>query len=298
MCSGPGPAAPMWSYSRPCGIYSFPNLVLLAIYVCVLSLAWPQDYGKHLGAFTLQNGVKRSIEEAQAHRGFAHVSEAAIEALLVHKGWAVPPASSQTDADRKLELSLAAMSKIEPTWTDLEASKALHVCFMLENPDTYSDLPVDTSVIAEVVTATEAKTIHEFAASLEKVRARKTIRAHVRDTIMKKYFKTSALSQKKKPKAKAAPRWWPQKDENVAAVTKHVEENLPTSVRLYTDEANGRWRVISEVQVGRSISWTSRGLAKAAAEAVHQAWTFHLDAHPTDHPPFELQELATQFAAL
>ena len=110
--------------------------------------------------------------------------------------------------------------------------------------------------------------------------------------MLKKYFKISALSQKKKPKL-ACPRWWPMPNKNeVSPATEHIEKHMPSSIRLYTDEANGRWRIISGDMQNRSISWTARGLARAAAETIHMAWSYHLDAHPQDAPPFDLNELA------
>ncbi len=256
-----------------------------------------EDYVGDISVSRVRNGPPRPIERAQAHRGFAHVDEAVLELFLADRGVPVPAASSQEDCDRKLELSMAAMANIEPGWTDLEATKALHVGFFLENPDTYSTLPVDVGVISEVVTASEAKTIQTFADEIEKVKAKKTVRAHVRDTILKKYFKTSALSQKRKPKAKACPRWWPKPNESAMLVSEHIDKHLPRTHRLYTDVKNGRWRVISEDLLhNRSVSWTERGLSLASAEVLHIAWDAHLDAHPTEYCPFDLNELALQFA--
>ena len=248
-----------------------------------------------MGVFALSTGPPISIEQAQAMRGFAHVPESALESFLADKGKTVAAATSQTDADRKLELSMAAIAAVEPEWTDIDAAKALHRCFLLENPDTYSEVPVDIGVISEVVAATEAKDISNFADKIQKARAKRTIRSHNRDLLMNKYFKISASSQKAKAKPKAAPRWWPKANEQANAVALHIEKNLPSSFRLYTDIDNGRYKVISNDHFQRSISWTSRGLAPAAAECIYVAWDHHKHAHPADSPPFELSDLERQF---
>ena len=192
---------------------------------------------------------------------------------------------------------MAAMSKVEPTWTDVEASQALHTCFVLENPDTYSELPVDPSIVSELVVPSEAKAIHEYASGLEKIKAKKTIKAHVRDGLMKHYFKLAPASHKKPASSqKKAPRWWASANDDILKASAFIEKHLPSSVRLYTDPDNGRWRVISDSHGNTSVSWTARGVGDAAAQCIHVGWMFHKDAHPGEQPPFDLNELAQQFA--
>ncbi len=263
----------------------------------VRASACTQDYTKHAhGIFLHQEGVVRSIEEAQADQGFANVTESAIELLLNDRKVPLPLATGQVESDRKLELSMAAMGDIRKDWTDLEAIKALHRCFLLENPDTYGHLPIDTSIITEVVNASEAKAIQEFADQIQTTKAKKLIKQYVRDAGLKKYFKVSAKSQAKRPKPKATPRWVQAKHgSQCAAATAHVLEHFPASCKLFADEDDGRWRVMSEFNDRTSISWTRRGFAVAAAETIHVAWAYHMDAHPRDYPAFDLTDLARQF---
>ena len=51
----------------------------------------PQDVRCDLGVRCYQEGPPLSLLEAQAERGFAHVSEKVLEDLLRSKGKAVPP---------------------------------------------------------------------------------------------------------------------------------------------------------------------------------------------------------------
>ena len=80
----------------------------------------------------------------------------------------------------------------------------------------------------------------------------------------------------------------------MSEATDYVKSFLPFSVELVTDEHNGRWRLTSETNTSRSISWTKRGLPLAASETILQAWWYHLDSYPTDLPDFSLQELETK----
>lgn len=259
----------------------------------------PEDYHKHLGVRHQTVGPPRSILEALTQRAFALVGEAPMERLCAANGVAQPAASSQEDNDRQLELSMALMAKLQPEWTDVDVCKALHTGLLISKPDTYSELPVDPGLIAELVTRSEAKLVHEYADQLETGRLKKSIRSAVQVSLAKKYFKTSASSHGKKPAGKkAAPRWWPDKHRDAAAhAAKHVEDHMPPSTRLFTDEDNGRFRVITEDYEMKSVSWTRRGFGQAAAEAISVAWGFHMDKYPGQAPPFDLNDLAAQFVA-
>lgn len=58
-------------------------------------------------------------------------------------------------------------------------------------------------------------------------------------------------------------------------IDKAVKVGVPTAVRVYRDDYNGRWRLTystSWAHATRSISWTAVGSKNAAAEALRQGW--------------------------
>jgi hypothetical protein len=107
--------------------------------------------------------------DEQCLNGFAHVSESALEGVL-QKGGADVPDGNGDVCDRKTVLSLAVMKHAKPGWTQQDANRALNSCFLRENPDAYHDLPVTPDMIADVVTPSEAKFVHDFEKSLEVVK--------------------------------------------------------------------------------------------------------------------------------
>ena len=254
-----------------------------------------KDYPTQIKVSQLQISGPRPILKAQAHRGFANLSEATLQDILEHKGVALPTAPSQVDApDARLELALAAMKAIEPDWTHIQAARAMHVAFLIEHPDTYLEMPVDSDVLSQVVTPSEAKQIAEFQAQIELTTSKKTARASaLKSPLMKKYFKSMPVAPKQS--TRASPRWIPQKHHGIAQASAYLESYLPSSVKMYTDEKNGRWKLMSGTRCYKSVSWTGCGIASAVARALHLAWSFHMDSNPWDGPDWDMKELTAQF---
>ncbi len=192
-----------------------------------------------------------------------------------------------------MQLTLACMKAIEPQWTEEDATRALHRAFLLEHPDTYAELPISADLVAEVVTNVEARTVKEYAADLERLQAKRKYKVASREALMQAHFGVKPVAKAKpKAKPKPCPRWQPRPKDKVQDATAFIQRHKPESVAIVTDEANGRWLLVSQDKQRRSLSWTKRGLAAATAEVLHAAWTFHIDG-TGENPPFRLEELLT-----
>ncbi len=183
------------------------------------------------------------------------------------------------------------MKAIEPQWTEEDATRALNRALLLENSDTYAELPISADLVAEVATNVETRTVKEYAADMEKVQATRKYKAASREALMLAHFGVKPVA-KAKPKAKPepCPRWQARPKDKVQDATAFIQKHKPESVAVITDEANGRWLLVPQDKQRRSLSWTKRGLAAATAEVLHAAWTFHIDG-TGENPPFRLEKL-------
>ena len=50
-----------------------------------------------------------------------------------------------------------------------------------------------------------------------------------------------------------------------------------THVQIGLDQYNGRWRIVNWDKTHRSISFSKRGFAAAAAEVLHQSWSYYVE---------------------
>ena len=194
---------------------------------------------------------------------------------------------------RKTELALAFAAAIKPDFTDVQAAGCINAALMADNPDVYSDLYVDSDALGDVVTATEAKALAEYAAGIQSIQAQKELVLEARDNILHTYFAKPA--PKMHSRTEEATAVVARKDEkNTDAITRWILTHTPESVTIECDNYNGRWRVVSLTLEWKSISWTKRGCEKAALEVVHQAWVFHKDCL-SEQAPFDLEELQQRF---
>jgi len=243
-----------------------------------------------------QVGEPREMLRCQAARGFADVAEDACEQLHADQ-FGAPPDPSPEGHDRKVQLTLALMSHIVPNWTDIDCSKALGRAFAIENPDAYTEMLVETDNLYDVVTATEARQVDQYARKHEIIQKVKELKKESRAALIPKHIKNITPKPKAKGKAKAKPpRWLPQADDRVPKVTEHIRKNVPYSIAVEEDAYNGRWRVLSDQGDWRSISWTKRGFTAAAAEAIWQGWVYHEDYYGVPCP-YSLDGLRDQFTA-
>ena len=79
--------------------------------------------------------------QAQAKQGFAHVPEEAAKSALIDLLGAELPENTKADDgyDYGTEVRLAAMAKVMPGWGHSDATKALHIALLLENPEALGD---------------------------------------------------------------------------------------------------------------------------------------------------------------
>ena len=114
------------------------------------------------------------VLSAQAHQGFAFVSESACEKLLTRMKKPLPEELGP-DYDRKTSLSLACIAAIKPDMSAEDAAKRVNKGFIEENPDCYADLEVTEDVLSDVVDKGEAKKMAEYTLTLQKTKAKKTL---------------------------------------------------------------------------------------------------------------------------
>ena len=74
----------------------------------------------------------------------------------------------------------------------MQAAGCINAAFIAESPHVYSDVYVDSDALGDVVTATEAEALAEYAARIQSTHARKELVLEARDKILHKYFVKSA----------------------------------------------------------------------------------------------------------
>jgi len=62
-----------------------------------------------------------------------------------------------------------------------------------------------------------------------------------------------------------------------------IEQALPAPAKIFTDQANGRWRIMYGDR-DKSVSWTQRGVQRAASMVLNIAWEWHNEATGEDSP--------------
>ena len=232
--------------------------------------------------------------EAQAERGFAHVSESACELYLGHENKELP-SNCEGNVGRKTALVARCIAAITPGLTDEEATQRINRGYLEENPNCYDDVLVDADHLCEVVEKSEAKVVTERAAKARLTKASRVLVCEARQKVVAQHFKRAA-APKYTAAQKKTPRWLPPRDErNTERITEWIDKHIPAPIVVVCDDYNGRWRVISENLAWKSISWTKRGYEAAALEVVHQAWQYHEEDRGVACP-FDLGELRKRFS--
>ena len=278
----------------PIHLFAFFHLRCTSVRCILFSLKTRQGRRAPPGVAHFGVEPERAILKGAANRGFAFVSEASCEALLLDMHHDVPVPDGDAP-DRKTELAFACMKAIEPDWTDVQALHALNRAFLLENPDTYSDLRTHTKHVEEVVTNVERQKVQDYHSALSQIRATKKAMRQTRKSRVHEYFKKSKMvtDYEKAPK-QPIPRWLPAKNPRTKAVTTFIQSHMPTDVKLVEDEYNGRWRVIAPDNQWKSIFWTKRGYKEASALTLSKAWEFQED-HCGIGPAWSMDLLMASF---
>jgi hypothetical protein len=217
------------------------------------------------------------------------VSEEACISLLTGHAEGGVPAEDPKGNDRKSDLAFACLKHVRKDLDDVEAMKALNRGYLLEHPECFGDYNVPADILADFLTAPEAKDVKKHEINMEANQEDRQSKAKSRTALVHKYFKQSAasLSEKKKKPTKP-PRFFPAKNAKTKEATAWLLQHLPSTVSLKEDDLNARWYVINQ-QGGtpRSISWTRRGYAQACSEVLYTAWTFEFESTGLT-PPFDL----------
>ena len=100
---------------------------------------------------------------------------------------------------------MAAISAAKPTWDDKKVAEVLHKSFLIENPEYAARSQVPTSLLQEVVAASEAKQMAEKSAARSQLRAEKERVALTLKARSKKYFKVAAPTKWKTPQKIESP---------------------------------------------------------------------------------------------
>ena len=89
-----------------------------------------------------------------ARKGFAHVSEGAMQKAYRDKGWE-EPLDASGDADRKQEIALDLASKIEPDATQEAAWEAIRKAHLPAHPEAACELQINPKMLRDVVLVEE-----------------------------------------------------------------------------------------------------------------------------------------------
>ena len=248
---------------------------------------------KELGIHAWQTGPLQEVLQAQAEKGFAHVpEESTMQVLTEILGVGLPEELKGHDFDQ--ELRLKAMSKLRPDWLDVDATKALHQCYLEEHPEAAQEPILYADLLEELITKFEATEMNNYDNKIINSRATVSYRSKMRTDQVSKYFKPKY--GKKKGPLKKPPRYAMPLNPTAELATDFLRLHAPPSVAILQDDFNGRWRVVSESGEWRSISWTRRGFQNALSIALFQAYEF--EAILTGVPaPFNMKELADEIAS-
>ena len=252
-----------------------------------------EDYTDRPAVRAIATGERKTILRECADRGFAFVSEEACISLLEDAEGAKVPKEDPKGYDRKVELAMACLKHVRKDIEDIDAMKILNHGYLLENPECFGDIQIPSDVLADFLTAPEAKLVKAHELNLEKKVVERKWKATSRKELVHKYFKKSAssLEQEKKGKKTRPPKFFPAKNSKTKVATAWLLKHMPPTVSLKEDDLNARWYVINHAGgKSPSISWTRRGYASACSLVLHTAWTFEWESNALA-PPFDMDEL-------
>ena len=256
----------------------------------VIANSTTEDYVDRPAVRAVANGVRKTVLQECADRGFAFVSEDACISLLGGVGGAGVPVEEPKGYDRKVNLALACLKHVRGDLEDVEAMKAMNRGHLLENPECFGDIRISSDVLADFLTAPEAKMVKKHELDTEKRDADRKWKATSRKALVNMYFKKSAasLDEEKKKKKTRPPKFFPAKNSKTKDATAWLLKHMPPTVSLKEDDLNARWYVVNHAGgTPVSISWTRRGYSEACSMVLHTAWTFEWESTSLT-PPFDM----------
>ena len=232
-----------------------------------------------------------SILDFLCERGFGCIEEDTLQSVCVEILKCPLPGEADADGDMKTELALTIMHEMHPEWTDTQAHRALHIGYLLENPEENLEPQVPEEVVVELVQKTEEQKIRAY---FKKAQSSKCDRKSVLDSRRKRVARFFKKKEKAPKGPKTTPRWKPSTNPKASSGTAFIQKNLPPTCVAVQDDYNGRWRIIADTGEWKSVSWTKRGLVEAAGLALYWAWTFHA-LITGQEATFDIDELQKEF---
>ena len=268
--------------------------------------------GRAVNGSTSNMGVELEVLQQQkllrflTDQGFSGCSEPLLRRLHKHMGWTTPQPSQKFDAEHHWAISC--MLNFDNTLILDEVVDSVVRRHQAERtvPDADDD-ELEAIIRDTMLVGDQDDALKELSKRRTPVTA-KAVRGNVEDMyknvargIPAARWKKGEPSRKNKEKLaeqnrKAAVKAYDRKYDVLAEnVDDRLRALLPatsSSIRVFTDHKNGRWRLSFNndvVHVGRSISWTMVGQEQAAVEAVRQCWSWH-ETFQGAAPPVNLDE--------
>ena len=236
----------------------------------------------------------------QLDRGFSDVEESAL--VECHSAAGLDFEKLLGGRDFLIGLLLTLIMHYRPGISQLEANIALARGEALRQPATLNtdELPVDESLIYDLVHPTEARTIRDYQKKSAAFRKDHVGESALRREMVKSKIKLAWPKHKAKPPKVLDVKVWKAAETatHVEALT-YIRAHVPSVeyLKIATDVSNGRFRLASGLtEWHKSTSWTRRGFSGCASEVIFQAWT-HVHGVTGIAPPGNLATLPPLFAA-
>lgn len=249
---------------------------------------WMMDYTKDLGVYHHVKGQPKSILLTQCDLGFGGISERMMKKLTESDLPVELPlcdGADETPTDSKMDMVVACISKLQPSWTAADTRRALTKAFQMDNPDMDCVWSVDSDLVFNVVSHAESKDIKNYYDDVKTMQKDFDKHTTIRAETVAKYYKEARSKRKAAP-----PRWLPGRNERTCEVTAFVAKHLPNEAKCQEDAYNGRWFIIYEGRVPKSVSWTKRGFSAAASRAIWLGWEYHREMTGV-YPPWNMAAL-------
>ena len=273
-------------------VYSFDDISVVPFEVKSPLEAWLQGHMEPQQIqIYLHHGAPVDVLQFQAKRGFGGVTEKHLQMLAADRE--LDAGDAVAAIDQETHLAMVLVKDILPDIDEDQLAHALMQRDFASDADLASDpwRHLDGGDLAEMVSPSDKKTVHEYALDVEKKLVRRTklvgaIKAAVALACAPRAEKKGKVPKKKaltsKPGAAGCDgRWW----SSVVGDLDWVLANKPGPGRVIVDDWNGRYRISYPGVLGdRSISWTKRSVQLAAAEAVRQLWEWHTQATGQEGP--------------
>jgi len=267
--------------------------VVQTIYVSPLHL-WAAGEKQHSQVVFKVVGRWMPVLNFQCKTGFAKVPEAVLAKVYEDQGWEQPGTSD--GFDRRQELVLGLMARVDPAFTQEAALEALHTAHIQAHPEANCHVQVDQEMLRDVVIVEEQGQLNNLLKKAQGAQEKAEVKqTSAKEAVARHLKKKAAKTSPQEANARTAPRWVPREagEEKLEEVLKFITTHAPASGSVKPDANNGRWFLVHPLLGRRSLSWSERGHCKAAGMVLHQLWSWHT-ACTGQPPPFALDDLLPQ----